>query len=256
MSIDYGMKPRLLLVEDDPTSRQFMSAVLQALPCRVDQAGSVAEALTLALVPGDHHDLWLLDANLPDGTGSDLLAQLRSRQGNSSRFPVGQRPATHPPAIAHTADDSPQLHARLIRDGFLDVLLKPLTAASLEASMRHWLGEPSRDLPVRIAEPAALLPVWDHVAALAALSGSHANLAALRQIFLAEVARQHAGIMAAIACGDLAAAAHELHQLKASSGFVGACRLQAATVALGESLLDPELAEKFEAVLQQTVSAA
>jgi len=249
MSIEHGMKPRLLLVEDDPTSRQFMRAVLDALPCRVDDAGSIAEAL--AVDADARHDLWLLDANLPDGTGSELLAQLRSRQPQA-----GQLPDTCVPAVAHTADDSPELRAQLIRDGFVDVLLKPLTAASLSGSLRHWLGQPARDPPLRIAEPAAPLPLWDDAAALAALNGSRSNLSALRQIFLVEVTRQHAVIMAAIARGAPAAATQPLHQLKASSGFVGACRLQAATAALGDSLLEPELAKAFETVLQETISAA
>ncbi len=249
MSIEHGMKPRLLLVEDDPTSRQFIRAVLYALPCRVDDAGSIAEAL--ALDSDARHDLWLLDANLPDGTGSELLAQLRSRQPRA-----GQRADTRVPAIAHTADDSPELRTRLIRDGFVDVLLKPLTAASLSASLRHWLGQPACARPLRIAEPAAQLPLWDHAAALAALNGSRSNLSALRQIFLVEVVRQHAAIMAAIATGEVAAATQPLHQLKASSGFVGACRLQAATAALGDCLLDTELAKAFETVLRETISAA
>lgn len=248
MSVEYGMKPRLLLVEDDPTSLQFMRAVVQALPCQVDAAGSVAEAL--AMDADTHHDLWLLDANLPDGTGSQLLAQLRSRPR-----PARQRLHVRVPAVAHTADDSPGLRARLLRDGFEDVLLKPLTAASLGASIRRWLGQHEIAPALRIAEPPAMLPLWDHTAALAALNGSETNLSALRRIFLLEVVRQRAVIMAAIACGETAAVTHQLHQLKASSGFVGACRLQAATAALGHSLRDPELATAFEAVLQETVSA-
>jgi len=254
MSIEHGMKPRLLLVEDDPTSRQFMRAVLEALPSQVDGAGSIAEAL--AVDAGAGHDLWLVDVNLPDGTGSELLAQLRSRQPHVGETPAGPLRGTRVPAIAHTADDSPELRARLLCDGFVDVLLKPLTAASLSAVLRHWLGQPARAPQLRIAEPAALIPLWDHAAALAALNGSHSNLSALRQIFLVEVVRQHAAIMAAIASRELAAAAQPLHQLKASSGFVGARRLQVATAALGDSLLDPELAKAFETVLQETISAA
>ena len=76
MSNDQGMKPRLLLVEDDAISRRFMVAALEALPAHVDQADSVAAALAM---PSDHQ-LWLLDANLADGTGIDLLEVLRARR--------------------------------------------------------------------------------------------------------------------------------------------------------------------------------
>ena len=123
MSNDQGMKPRLLLVEDDAISRRFMVAALEALPAHVDQADSVAAALAM---PSDHQ-LWLLDANLADGTGIDLLEVLRSR-----------RPGI--PALAHTADLSPTLHAHLFAAGFAEVLVKPLTAAQLQQAVATLLN--------------------------------------------------------------------------------------------------------------------
>ena len=41
---------RLLLVEDDPTSRGFLRAAAAALPAHVDVAGSVADARVMAEV--------------------------------------------------------------------------------------------------------------------------------------------------------------------------------------------------------------
>src|SRR5690606_33004214 len=71
------MNPRILLVEDDPTSRAFLQAATEALPAVVDIAGSVAEALALATRHA--HALWLIDAHLPDGSGSELLRVLRDQ---------------------------------------------------------------------------------------------------------------------------------------------------------------------------------
>jgi CheY-like chemotaxis protein len=45
MSDRQGMKPRLLLVEDDSVSCSFMAAALQELPAEVDTAASVRAAL-------------------------------------------------------------------------------------------------------------------------------------------------------------------------------------------------------------------
>ena len=120
MSGQVEMKPRLLLVEDDAISCSFMRAALEALPAEVDAVDSMAAALAL---PGDHA-LWLLDVNLPDGSGTDLLWKLRSR------FPGT-------PALAHTADDSSRLHAELRAAGFNDVLVKPLSAAQLQQAVRR-----------------------------------------------------------------------------------------------------------------------
>ena len=80
--------PRLLLVEDDPVSAAFLREAAAALPALVDVAGTVAEALSAASI--QCHDLYLIDANLPDGRGETLLQDLR-----------GRAPAA--PALAHTA---------------------------------------------------------------------------------------------------------------------------------------------------------
>jgi hypothetical protein len=79
-----------------------------------------------AIAAAGPHDLWLLDANLPDGSGIELLARLRER---------------HPrvPALAHTADDSPSLKSRLLASGFAAVLVKPLTAVVLQRAVRQAL---------------------------------------------------------------------------------------------------------------------
>ena len=92
MSDDQGMKPRLLLVEDDAISCRFLQATLEALPAHVD----IAESLASALETETGHELWLLDANLPDGSGIALLQALRLRSPSI-------------PALAHTADDSAAL---------------------------------------------------------------------------------------------------------------------------------------------------
>lgn len=244
MSTVNGVNPRLLLVEDDPTSLQFLRAVLLALPASVDSAGSVAEAILVA--GGARHDLLLLDVNLPDGSGSGLLQELRA----------DGPPAPCPPALAHTADDSPALHAQLLEDGFAAVLLKPLTATQLVQSVRHWLGQDFEPVARRISETHPPRPLWDHAAALAAVNGSEHNMLALREIFLAELPRQHDAILAALATADVTAARHHLHQLKASSGFVGASRLQAAVAALARGPGDAALAREFESVSLQTRSLA
>jgi CheY-like chemotaxis protein len=76
MSHNHAMKPRLLLVEDDPISSRFLVTVLQALPAEVDTATGCSEALAL----DRRYALWLIDANLPDGSGSDLLVRPHRRR--------------------------------------------------------------------------------------------------------------------------------------------------------------------------------
>jgi CheY-like chemotaxis protein/HPt (histidine-containing phosphotransfer) domain-containing protein len=240
MSDHKGMKPRLLLVEDDPISRSFMAAALEALPAQVDTADSMRAALALEGV----HDLWLVDANLPDGHGTELLAKLRLRL-----------PTT--PALAHTADDSPALQAKLLDAGFAGVLVKPLSAARLQEVVRRWLGTAS-GVPPRISEAAnqfVALPLWDEAAALAALNGSQEHVATLRRMFLDELMRQHDAILYALNEGDPGVAKQILHQLKASSGFVGALRLHAAAKKLEDSLSEPSVAATFTSITHETLAS-
>ena len=72
---DDGRGRSVLLVEDDEASRESTLTVLQAAGYVVDAVGSCAEAV--AALAGGAHDLVLLDAQLPDGNGLDIVPRLR-----------------------------------------------------------------------------------------------------------------------------------------------------------------------------------
>ena len=164
------MNPRLLLVEDDPTSRAFLLAATRALPADVDVAEDMATAIGLAT--SHTHALWLFDARLPDGSGAALLQALRARGLTT-------------PAIAHTASRERSEHDALREAGFIDTLAKPLPAADWVAALRRALG----GVAVTAEEAGsyerfAQLPVWDEAQALAALGNSPSNVSGLRTLFL------------------------------------------------------------------------
>jgi DNA-binding response OmpR family regulator len=212
MGSEHLMNPlRILLVEDDPVSQAFLTAAMEALPAVVDRAASLADARMLAAT--HPYALWLVDANLPDGRGADLLRQLRTRD-----------PAT--PALAHTASNDRHELDALIDAGFLEVLVKPLSAQALHAAIRRCLGSGAGS---DLGSPASCgkLPLWDDAAALSALNGRHEHVQALRRLFLDELPMQCQAITAAVAADDAAGARAILHRLRASCGFVGAVRLDA-----------------------------
>jgi len=206
-------RPRFLLVEDDIISRGFFKAALETLPADVDTADSLASALARA-EPGAH-DLWLIDVNLPDGNGAQLLHELRR---------------SHPdtPALAHTADGDVSIHARLREAGFSDTLVKPLGRDQLLKAVRRALvNSPAGATP----PPAAIELVvedWDETAALAALNGQRNHLIALRELFLAELPGVRDAVEQAVDQHDASSLRNQLHRLQASCGFVGAARLARA----------------------------
>lgn len=204
--------PRILLVEDDPVSRSFLALALAALPASVDVAASAAEALRRA-DGGVDHDLWLVDAHLPDADGAGLLARLRTR-------------TPWVPAIAHTAAGDVEAANMLHAAGFVEVLRKPITARGLRTAVRRALRHAAA---VAVAEQA---PHWDDAVAMSALHNDGGHVGALRMLFLGELPGQRDTIVAALARGDVASTAAVLHRLRASCGFVGAVRLEAAVCAL------------------------
>lgn len=69
-----GNPPAVLIVDDDSTVRRLLAAALRHLDYHVLQAGSLEEGRERL---GDEPDVVLLDALLPDGNGTDLLAAIR-----------------------------------------------------------------------------------------------------------------------------------------------------------------------------------
>lgn len=219
--------PRLLLVEDDEVSLAFLRDALSALPARVDAVDRIADAL--ASTAGTTHDLWLVDAHLPDGDGVAALHALRERQASI-------------PALAITAEDDRVVLDALCAAGYLEVLQKPVSVAALQAALRRALGQ-------RTAEPAApfgKLPAWDEEQALRAIGGRREALLALRGLFLDELPAQRDSALAAARAGDATALRGVLHRLRASAGFVGALRLLRTIEAWAQSPADPEKRQDFE----------
>ena len=202
--------PRVLLVEDDPTSRAFLSDVVAQL-ADVDAVGSGAAALR-RIAAGPVFDLWLIDAHLPDSDGRSLLAALRLH-------------APYTPALAHTADPDPAFAERLRAAGFLEVLVKPIATAAVRAAIiRAWGGQ------LAVSEAAAR--PWDEAGALAMLRGQRAQAFQLRALFRAELPRQCVELRAALARGAFERARAVLHRLRGSCVLVGAVALDDAVRAL------------------------
>jgi CheY-like chemotaxis protein/HPt (histidine-containing phosphotransfer) domain-containing protein len=227
------MKPRILLVEDDAVSRAFLAAAAEGLPATVEAVDSCAAARASASRVAC--DLWLIDANLPDGSGADLLASLRDG-------------AAHTPALAHTASRDANEHAALLAAGFDEVLVKPLPMIALQTAICRALGY---DLAVDEGTPrlCARLPHWDDAAALSALKGEQSHVVALRRLFLDELAGQCHAVEDALGRADTIAAGRVLHMLRASCGFVGAARL-------GEAVRVLEADPRSEFSLERFRSAA
>jgi DNA-binding response OmpR family regulator len=117
---------RLLLVEDHPVLAETLAGGLQRAGFAVDVAGSVREGReALACV---QYDLAILDLGLPDGTGLDLLSDLRAQGG--------------PPAILLTARGGLGDRIEGLDEGADDYIVKPVEIPELVARCRAVLRRP------------------------------------------------------------------------------------------------------------------
>ena len=118
----------ILLVEDEPRLRQTLARSLQARDFQVVEATTAAEAITAATA--DRFDLMLLDVNLPDATGWDVLRRLR---GADRELPVVVMSAV-PPNPARVREFKP--FGILHKPFPIDALLRLIRSACVASEPR------------------------------------------------------------------------------------------------------------------------
>lgn len=120
----------ILLIEDDPWSRDSLSIYFQIVECRMQSAENAMEAI--AAVSRNRFDLILCEYQLPGMKGLTLLEML----GN-----------IHPGAIQFLITSYPvqKLAEEAVRSGIHEVIRKPFTMETLEESlMRYFPRVPQR----------------------------------------------------------------------------------------------------------------
>lgn len=124
-SLEEGGSPfatGILLVEDEQAHRAHAVEMLEPLGASVTTAGSMAEALAAA--GSTRFDLALVDFNLPDGTGLELLHRWRA-EGHAPRR-----------VVLVSSHRSAPIRDICLAAGFAEVLAKPLSVrAAVEQLM-------------------------------------------------------------------------------------------------------------------------
>jgi len=120
--------PQVLLVEDDAAIRVALTRSLHDQGHAVSSTASGMTALTAAVA--QKPDVVLLDLGLPDIDGADVLSMLRA--------------VSDVPVIVATARDDDAEVVRLLDLGADDYVIKPFTAAQLNARIRAVLRRTER----------------------------------------------------------------------------------------------------------------
>ncbi len=118
---------QVLIVEDEAPLRHIVARNLERRGCRVVEAESVVEAEQALRTTGRQWDLILLDVNLPDASGWDVLRQLHERS------------VTAPKVIIMSALRPAQSRIDAFKPDA--VLLKPFPIEALLRLVQRVLGE-------------------------------------------------------------------------------------------------------------------
>jgi CheY-like chemotaxis protein len=122
------MSLRVLVVEDNPLNAQLVIDLLEihghTAELAVDGA-SFRRRLLVMPVP----DVVLMDILLPDSDGATLLRDMRATE------PFTDVPAIAVTALAHAADST-----RLLEEGFLSVITKPIDTRLFVTTIQRLLA--------------------------------------------------------------------------------------------------------------------
>lgn len=112
---------RLLIVDDDPSLRQFLRTELELEGYSCQEAGTGQQAL--GLIRGESWDLLLLDWTLPDFSGVEICRRLRTSHD-------------HTPVLMLTGVDGIEDRVKALDAGADDYLVKPFSIEELLARLR------------------------------------------------------------------------------------------------------------------------
>jgi CheY-like chemotaxis protein len=112
---------RILLVEDELDTREFVQRVLEESCAKVVSASSATEALEV--FDGTHPDVLVSDIGMPGMDGYALLRTIRMRRASSQDPPI--------PALALTAFARSEDRQRAFDAGYSEHLSKPVDPVTL-----------------------------------------------------------------------------------------------------------------------------
>ena len=141
------MSAQILLVEDDPVSRDLLASLLLCRGYKVDQAEDGFTALRF--VQDNSYDLVFIDYHLPEMDGYALARLMRT---------LGEKTNTNLNMVAITADRFGLAARRGVDSVFASVLTKPIEPDHLYAFVEAFLGSPI-DAPTTQATTADVTAV-------------------------------------------------------------------------------------------------
>ncbi len=222
---------RILLVDDNATSRKFMSMVMQHYGCRTDQAenGQIA----LKYLEKQDYDIILMDMEMPVMNGIETAVAIR--KGDCFRRFRNFRTI---PIIALTGNTDKESIEQVKKAGMNQLLGKPVFRDELVSTISMWIksvtraketGGPTGNDPVieeNFREAVEREKVLDHsiIYSLKEIGGDELIIS-LFEVYKSDSEKIIEELDQAASTGNLRQFDQLMHSLKGSSGSIGANRL-------------------------------
>ncbi|MEO7162021.1 MAG: response regulator, partial [Bdellovibrionia bacterium] len=242
---------RVLVAEDNPINQKIALKVLEKMGLSADAVANGQEVLDAhRSIP---YDLILMDCQMPELDGYETSRMIRA--SNSL-------PRTDVPIIAMTANAISGDKERCLSAGMNDYISKPVKNDELFAVLSRWLLAEKVELVVT-DQTNASADIIDHAVIDELLSlnenGDRSLLEELIGMWLARTPVVMELLKGALLSNDLQKIAAESHQLKSTSGHLGAMRIsklagqiEGAALATGVSDLK-KLVPQLEAAVQEAI---
>ncbi|NJK63134.1 MAG: response regulator [Synechococcaceae cyanobacterium SM2_3_1] len=200
---------RLLIAEDNLVNQKVALKLIQRLGYHADVVGDGTEVLEALLHAP--YDLILMDCQMPLLDGYETTRRIRQQES----------PDQHMIIVAMTANTLQEDRETCLAAGMDDFLGKPVQKAEMQSLLQKWL-----DPMTTAAVPPESLPPDLDVEFLHQISGDDQEFEReILETFLDTAQSQLQTIAQAVSTQDYALLERQAHQLKGSSGYVGARRI-------------------------------
>ncbi|KGM07156.1 hypothetical protein LP43_0764 [Methylophaga thiooxydans] len=247
------LKLRILVAEDNLVNQKVLEGMLSKLGHELLLARTGEQAMDLIMQNHDSIDLMILDMNMPEYSGVEIL-QASSFLETSRKIP----------SIILTADATPEARQRSEEAGVDVFLTKPVNSKALLTEIakisRQSLKQGTPAQQVQQHSTTGLLN-YQLLEELETLGGSKDFMASLIESFV-EDGRKHLQIINTAVTDDYYQYRESLHALKGSSTEIGA--LELSVLCRQAENLKPEqinssemftLVEKINHIFEETLSA-
>jgi PAS domain S-box-containing protein len=215
-----GPPPRILLAEDNLTSRQVALGVLNKLGLQADVVADGAEAVkALERTP---YDLVLMDMRMPVLDGIAATRQIRSLESAVRDHTV--------PIIAMTANAGRSDRESCLAAGMNAHISKPVSPGDLGAAIGKWLRRPA----LRAVEPDAGA-TYDRAGMMARLMDDQELVGTIVEAFLDDIPLQIQALDQLVGQRDAHASQRQAHSIAGAASAVCAGRLRRVAVEMEEA---------------------